>query len=98
MPKGCPACNYTGYSKRTAIHEVLAVTREVRDLIERRATADQIRRIAMRLGMTTLRENCTKLVLDGVTTVEELIKVTRDRNNARRMENQRLTQASLLNK
>ena len=73
---GCPACNYTGYSKRTAIHEVLVVTREIRELIDRRATVDQIRQIAIRLGTTTLRDNCTKLVLDGVTTTEELVKVT----------------------
>lgn len=73
---GCPACNYTGYSKRTAIHEVLVVTKEIRELIDRRATIDQIRQFSLRTGTTLLRDNCIKLVLDGITTIDELLKVT----------------------
>ena len=74
--EGCPACNYSGYQKRTAIHEVLACTREIRELIDRRASTDQIRQMAIRNGMKTLRESCTQLVLDGVTTTTELVRVT----------------------
>ena len=73
---GCPACNYTGYSKRTAIHEIIPINKEIRDLIERRGTSDQIRHVAARFGFTSLRENCARLVLEGVTTTAELIKVT----------------------
>jgi type IV pilus assembly protein PilB len=73
---GCPVCNYTGYSKRTAIHEILVVTKEIRELIDRKATIDQIRQIAVKTGTTLLRDNCVKLVLDGITTTEELLKVT----------------------
>lgn len=74
--EGCPACNFTGYQGRTAIHEVLVVTREIRELIDRRATADQIRQISSRAGTKSLRESCTQLVLDGVTTTQELLRVT----------------------
>jgi type IV pilus assembly protein PilB len=74
--EGCPACNFTGYQKRTAIHEVLIVTKDIRELIDRRASVDQIRQAASRYGTKTLRESCTKLVLDGITTTDELARVT----------------------
>ena len=55
---------------------MLACTREIRELIDRRASTDQIRQMAIRNGMKTLRESCTQLVLDGVTTTTELVRVT----------------------
>ena len=73
---GCPECNFSGYKGRTAIHEILVVTRDIRELVDRKATADQIRTIAIRQGMTTLMETCIKLVMDGITTTEEMLKVT----------------------
>ena len=73
---GCPECGFTGYKGRTAIHEILVVTREIRELIDRRATTDQIRTVAIRQGTTTLMDTCIKLVLDGVTTTAEMLKVT----------------------
>lgn len=73
---GCPECNFTGYKGRTAIHEIMVVTRDIRELIDRRATTDQIRAVAMRQGMTTLMETCVELVLAGVTTTQEMLKVT----------------------
>ncbi len=73
---GCPACNFSGYRGRTAIHEVMLVGRDVRELIDRRASVDQIRSLASRMGTVSLMESCAKLVLDGVTTVEEMMKVT----------------------
>lgn len=74
--EGCPACNYSGYQKRTAIHEVLLVTKDIRELIDRRASIDQIRQMSMRNGTKSLRESCTELVLQGITTTSELVKVT----------------------
>lgn len=74
--EGCPACNYSGYQKRIAIHEVLVVNKEIRELVDRHASLDQIRQMASRFGTKTLRESCTKLVLDGVTTTAELTRVT----------------------
>ena len=73
---GCPACNFTGYQKRQAIHEVLVVTKEIRELVDRKASTDQLRQIAIRQGTKTLRESCMQLVLDGVTTTNELARVT----------------------
>lgn len=73
---GCPACNFTGYKGRTGIHEVLVITREIRELVNRRSSLDQISQMAARQGTTSLQESCTELVLSGVTTVDEMIKVT----------------------
>lgn len=73
---GCPTCNSTGYKGRSGIHEILVVTKEIRELIDRKATIDQLSQMAIRQGTTTLRQSCTELVLSGVTTVNELLKVT----------------------
>ena len=73
---GCPTCNGTGYKGRSGIHEILVVTKEIRELIDRKATIDQLSQMAIRQGTTTLRQSCTELVLSGVTTVNELLKVT----------------------
>ncbi len=74
--RGCPECSFSGYKGRTAIHEILVVTRDIRELIDRRATTDQIRTVAIRQGMETLMTSCINLVLNGVTTVNEMVKVT----------------------
>ena len=74
--RGCGACNRTGYLGRTAIHEILIVGSEIRDLIDRRAAAGRIRDAAAAQGTTSLRHNCAQLVRAGVTTVEELLRVT----------------------
>lgn len=74
--EGCPFCNNSGYHGRTAIHEIMVVNKEMRELIDRRATIDQLRQMAARFGTKTLRESCIDLVLEGVTTTSELTKVT----------------------
>jgi len=73
---GCPSCNFTGYAGRTAIHEVLPITKELKDLIEKRATVEQMRQLGTRLGTISLRDSAQLLVLEGVTTTTELLKVT----------------------
>lgn len=73
---GCPYCNFTGYKGRTGIHEVLVVTKEIREMINRRSSIDQIAQLAARQGTTSLQQSCTELVLSGVTSIDELIKVT----------------------
>jgi type IV pilus assembly protein PilB len=73
---GCPECGYSGYKGRTAIHEILVVTKEIREMIDRRASDDQIRAVAARQGTSTLMETCINLVLDGITTTQEMLKVT----------------------
>jgi type IV pilus assembly protein PilB len=73
---GCPYCNFTGYKGRSGVHEILVITREIRDLINRNASTDQLQQMAIRQGTVTLRESCIDLVLHGITTVDELLKVT----------------------
>ncbi|AOY77042.1 GspE/PulE family protein [Clostridium formicaceticum] len=74
--KGCNACNNTGYLGRTAIHEIMPINREIRMLINRHAESDLIKDKALEAGMLTLFESCRLLVLKGVTTVDELLRVT----------------------
>jgi type IV pilus assembly protein PilB len=73
---GCSACSGTGYRGRTAIHEVMPVTRDIRSLIENRASIDDVRTASAANGTISLRESCKQLVLEGVTTAEEMIRVT----------------------
>jgi len=73
---GCHTCTNRGYAGRTAIHEVLLVNREIKELIENKASTEELRQAAYRAGTTSLRENCTQLVLEGSTTIEELVGVT----------------------
>ena len=73
---GCPACNNRGFAGRMPIHEVLPIGREVKELVERKGTTEQIRQMATKLGTTSLRDNCAQLVLEGKTTIDELIAVT----------------------
>lgn len=73
--KGCNSCNGTGYKGRTAIHEIMMVTRKHRNLINERVSSDKLAQLSVDLGMKTLRDNCIELVLKGITTVEEMVKV-----------------------
>jgi type IV pilus assembly protein PilB len=61
---------------RVAIYEVMPVTTELRDLMLRNATTAEIRDTAVSQGMKTLRQNALQKVVDGVTTVEEVLRVT----------------------
>jgi general secretion pathway protein E len=74
--KGCRSCRGTGYRGRTAVFELLVVTEELRAALARTATIDEIAAIALSQGMTPLRENALKKVREGVTTPEEMLKVT----------------------
>lgn len=74
-PIGCNACNNTGYSGRIGVYEVLPITPNIRQLITQKATADEIKFVAMREGMSTIWRSCSKLVANGTTTVDELIRI-----------------------
>ncbi len=76
--RGCDACRGTGYRGRTAIYELLRVTEEVRSLILRKAPAGAIRRHAVEAGMTTLTEDGWIKARAGITTVEEVVRVSRE--------------------
>lgn len=75
--KGCKQCNNTGYKGRISIHEILPVTKDVRTMISQGASTEQIKEYAIgTLGMKTLKQSGLALVEEGITTVEELIKVS----------------------
>lgn len=74
--KGCEACSKTGYKGRLACYEVMEITDRIRDLVLERASAHVIKQAAREQGMITLREAALKKVLSGVTTVEEMLRVT----------------------
>ena len=74
--KGCKECNHTGFSGRAGIYELLVVDEAVRQLILTKATSQTIRESARKKGMTTLREDGWKKVAKGITTVEEVLRVT----------------------
>ncbi len=74
--KGCPACNFTGMKGRVAIYEVMTITEELRDAVLRNAPTAEIRQLAQSQGMKTLRESGLLKVLDGTTTIEEVLRVT----------------------
>jgi len=74
--KGCKACNYTGYMGRTAIYEVLVMRDELRRLINEKTSSDIIKKKALELGMNTLKHDGWLKVTEGVTTPEEVFRVT----------------------
>jgi type IV pilus assembly protein PilB len=74
--KGCPACSGTGLKGRVAIYETMPVSQEIRDLILHDADVSQIRAIARSQGMSTLRQNGLEKVIEGATTVDEVLRAT----------------------
>jgi general secretion pathway protein E len=75
---GCPECNGRGYSSRMGIFEMMDVTDEVRKLIMNNADASVLTRTARKNGMRNLREDGWRKIQDGVTTVEEVMRVTQE--------------------
>ena len=73
---GCPKCNNTGYTGRTAIHEILLCTHEMASLIAADGKVDAISSLAREQGCKLLRDNVAELVLEGRTTLDELVKLT----------------------
>ena len=74
--RGCFECSGTGYRGRTAIHELLDLTEEIRELILNKRPTSEIKRAAKEQGMTFLRESAVAKILTGVSTLKEINKVT----------------------
>src|SRR5204863_8569545 len=74
--KGCMECNETGYKGRKGLFELLISSEPIRELINMRAPSGVIRAKALELGMRTLREDGIRSILNGETTVEEVLKYT----------------------
>ncbi|HOI44107.1 MAG TPA: type IV-A pilus assembly ATPase PilB [Candidatus Aminicenantes bacterium] len=75
-PKGCDACNGTGYKGRTALYEVMKVTDEIRDMILVKAQSREIKKKAVEQGMITLRRSGLIKIRDQVTSVDEVLRET----------------------
>jgi len=76
--KGCAACNFTGYHGRSGIYEFLVISEEIQRLILEKTDANMIRQKALALGMKTLWEDGWRKVEQGVTTLEDLLRVTKE--------------------
>jgi len=74
--KGCNICSGTGYKGRVALYEVMPVKDELKELILEGASAAEIKKTAVRLGMKTLRMSGLSKIKEGITTVEEVLRVT----------------------
>ncbi|WP_461206969.1 GspE/PulE family protein [Clostridium sp. DL1XJH146] len=73
--KGCSHCNDTGYSGRKGIYEIMEITKEIRESLQNGADMEEIKKINEKNEITTLKKACTRLVLEGETTIKELAKV-----------------------
>jgi type II secretory ATPase GspE/PulE/Tfp pilus assembly ATPase PilB-like protein len=76
--RGCEKCNERGYLGRTGIYELLVVDPKVQNLVVGRADSNIIKREARKNGMVTLREDGLRKLLAGVTTLEEVLRMSRE--------------------
>jgi type IV pilus assembly protein PilB len=76
MSVGCDACNHTGYRGRTAIHELLNMSDNIREMIIERRPGSEVRRAAEAEGLRSLRESALEKVFAGVSTLHEINRVT----------------------
>ncbi len=77
--KGCNQCGFKGYVGRIGIYEVLNISEKIRNLIVQRATSDEIQKAAVAEGMVTMLQDGLDKVASGLTTIEEVIRVVRER-------------------
>ncbi len=75
---GCRECRQTGYHGRRGVFEIMDLNEEIRQMILRSCSSGEIREVAVRNGMTSLNESGWRLVAEGVTTVDEVFRVTKD--------------------
>jgi len=76
--KGCPECGHTGYHGRTGVFELMVASEQIRSQIHSGAAEADIRETALADGMTLMRDDGERLVREGITTREELLRVTRE--------------------
>jgi len=73
---GCKVCNFTGYKGRTGIHELLRVDEEIKGMLIGKRSTEEIKHVALEKGMKTLRQDAVMKALQGITTIDEVIRVT----------------------
>ena len=76
--KGCTKCHHTGYKGRCGIYELLLMTPTMKSLVLQTSDANQIKEHAVKNGMVTLRQDGAMKVFQGVTTIEEIVRVSRE--------------------
>jgi len=76
--KGCPVCHGTGYEGRLGIFEVMTMDENIRKAILEKKDSPEIQKIAIENGMTTMMEDGIRKVLEGLTTIEEVLRVTKE--------------------
>jgi type II secretory ATPase GspE/PulE/Tfp pilus assembly ATPase PilB-like protein len=75
---GCEECRQTGYKGRTGIYELLVLDDDLRHLVLEKTSSGNIRQAALKKGMTTLRQDGFRKVKAGLTTIEEILRVTQE--------------------
>jgi type IV pilus assembly protein PilB len=80
-PCGCERCNRTGYKGRIGVYEIMTITPAIRRVITRRGPAEEIKDVAIEEGMHTLRMSSAQMVLEGVTSFSEMMRVSFDNDN-----------------
>lgn len=84
-PCGCERCNGIGYKGRIGVYEIMTITPAIRHVISKRGSAEEIKDVALSEGMHTLRMSASRMVMEGITSFSEMIKVSFD-NDAMDME------------
>jgi type IV pilus assembly protein PilB len=74
--RGCHTCSNSGYKGRIALYEIMPLRDELKEMVLEGASADELKRTAIRLGMKTLRMSGLSKIKSGMTSVEEVVKVT----------------------
>ena len=74
--KGCDACEWMGYKGRTGIYEILSMNKDLRSLLIKSASTEELRKVAIQTGMRTLRQDAIEKAVTGVSTIEEVVSTT----------------------
>ena len=77
-PCGCERCNGIGYKGRIGVYEIMTITPAIRHVISKRGSAEEIKDVALSEGMHTLRMSASRMVMEGITSFSEMIKVSFD--------------------
>ena len=73
---GCDKCFQTGYRGRTGVYELMLINEEIQELIYKRESAGAVKKSALNAGLQTLRMDGARKVLDGISTIAEVLRVT----------------------
>jgi len=74
--RGCDTCNNTGYKGRVGLFELMIMNNELRDMVMRNASVDDMRACAQKYGMVTLRDSGMAFAYEGTTTIDEVVRET----------------------